>query len=73
MKNGIKRFFAAAFSALLVLGIISDGAVFSRVRAEGKKTTVNLDIGEEVHYGNYHTRFYTVDGQIAYCLEPLKQ
>ena len=40
--------------------------------SSGEKITVNLDIGEEVFYGSYHTRFYTVDGQTAYCLEPSK-
>lgn len=42
------------------------------VQAEEKTVTVNLDIGEEILYGSYHTRSYTVDGQTAYCLEPLK-
>lgn len=42
------------------------------VQATEEKITVNLDIGEELLYGSYHTRSYTVDGQTAYCLEPLK-
>lgn len=59
--------------ALVILSGMAAGAFGSgEVKAEEKKTTVNLDIGEEVHYGSYHTRFYTVDGRTAYCLEPMK-
>lgn len=72
MKDRLMRLFAAALAVFLLSGLTAGTSGFPRVMAGEKTLTVNLDIGEEVYYGSYHTRFYTVDGQTAYCLEPQK-
>lgn len=81
----VKRFLAVLLSLFILAGVPAATGIFfvhaeeqsEEVRlmadsSSGEKITVNLDIGEEVFYGSYHTRFYTVDGQTAYCLEPSK-
>ena len=81
----VKRFLAVLLSLFILAGVPAATGIFF-VHAEeqseevglmadsssGEKITVNLYIGEDVFYGIYHTRFYTVDGQTAYCLEPSK-
>lgn len=40
------------------------------VLAQGAES-VYLSVGREIYYGTYSTNYFTVDGRIAYCLEPL--
>ena len=34
--------------------------------------SVELTVGREIYYGTYSTNYFTVDGRMAYCLEPLE-
>lgn len=72
MNIRIKRGFAFLLTGVMMLLLPAAASGMPSVQAEEKTVTVNLDIGEEILYGSYHTRSYTVDGQTAYCLEPLK-
>lgn len=36
------------------------------------RKTVHLNVGEKVYYEGYSTNYFSVDGKMAYCLEPLK-
>lgn len=49
-------------------------SIIKSAAAAGKSAgTVSLVMGEMIYYGSYCTHYYTVEGKIAYCLEPKKQ
>ena len=72
MKIRTNRFFISLLAMVMMFLLPEAASGMPAVQAKEKTITVNLDIGEELLYGSYHTRSYTADGQTAYCLEPLK-
>lgn len=72
MKSKVRKLLAAFLLLVLFSGAAIGNMQIRSARAAEESIKVKLDVGEELYYGSYYTRFYTADGKTAYCLEPQK-